>query len=201
MWSNKVMWMAMETFPERRPVAQQLRFCNETAVDSRRKQELLLGDGVVDLEHSKMVHSVAIPPKWNKMANVSMSIGKGSLTISLIPRMIKLDHGCGILTCTTNGCPYSTRFHRVEQDLELCRRVYGVNEHMIDQTNEWSDGWNVVKDERILSMVGTVDPWTELAVPTAIVVPGASHHFWTHTPRILILPQSAMPGQSSRNMC
>ena len=50
------------------------------------------------------------------------------------------------------------------------------------------DGSLVYGQKRIISVTGTVDPWTELALTgdkanadhPSVSVPGASHHFWTH---------------------
>lgn len=89
-------------------------------------------------------------------------------------------------TCTDADCPYAQGWHQLDQDLELCAKAFpGIptpSLDMIDRTNEWSGGW-WMKSDRILSVVGTTDPWTELAAKSRVTVPGASHHFWTHPAR------------------
>jgi thymus-specific serine protease len=210
---------------ERVAIAQQFRFCNETALESRRNQELFLGDGAVYL--SAQADDPSCPGTDTNFTNqycnlrqqchfiTDMSVNRTAVEALADLAALELDGECldidweGVVsynsnvtndesrswlwqtctefgfyqTCTTDACPYGTGFHRVEQDMELCRRAFGVDvdEHIIERTNEWSGGWNVPDDhQRILSVVGTVDPWTELAVRTAILVDGASHHFWTH---------------------
>ena len=91
-------------------------------------------------------------------------------------------------TCDTHNtdCPYAQGMHRVDQDIELCKTAFpGIpvpDQDMIANTNEWSGGW-WADDDFVLSVVGTVDPWTELAAQAHVSVEGASHHFWTHPVR------------------
>eukprot|EP00591_Stephanopyxis_turris_P003403 CAMPEP_0195517398 /NCGR_PEP_ID=MMETSP0794_2-20130614/10686_1 /TAXON_ID=515487 /ORGANISM="Stephanopyxis turris, Strain CCMP 815" /LENGTH=561 /DNA_ID=CAMNT_0040646201 /DNA_START=169 /DNA_END=1854 /DNA_ORIENTATION=- len=95
-------------------------------------------------------------------------------------------------TCENDsGCPFSEGFHTVEQDLEMCKTVYGIDSDTVKQniqdTLEWYGGWDI-KGSRIMFVNGDVDPWSALAVtgdrgspdqPT-LWVKGASHHAWTH---------------------
>lgn len=98
-------------------------------------------------------------------------------------------------TCERSGCPFAVGFHPLEQDLEVCERAFGVDAltvaKAVQATNEWSGGWRM-DATRILSVTGTIDPWSEMAMqnpsrhynvtalPVVYQVPGASHHFWTH---------------------
>jgi hypothetical protein len=94
-------------------------------------------------------------------------------------------------TCNMHStCPYGRGFHRVDQDLEMCRVAFdksGVQvATAVRSSMEAYGGWKM-EASRILSVNGDIDPWSELAIhdvsnpqlPT-YQVPGASHHFWTH---------------------
>ncbi|KAL7564466.1 hypothetical protein ACA910_001560 [Epithemia clementina (nom. ined.)] len=103
-------------------------------------------------------------------------------------------------TCHAGShCPFAQGWHSVQQDLEVCRVAFGgltprVVSQAIQETLEYYGGWNL-SATRILSINGQVDPWSELAIRPkrhggnhsatqdampAVMVPGASHHFWTH---------------------
>ena len=97
-------------------------------------------------------------------------------------------------------CPYARGWHPLSQDLELCAAAFGVAPRevvarAVQAANEWSGGWRLASSTtNILSVTGTMDPWSELAIThknsensssSSLVyeVPGASHHFWTHPVR------------------
>ena len=92
-------------------------------------------------------------------------------------------------TCELHSaCPYGKSWHPLSQDLEICRVAFGATAVMdaVQDTNEYYGGWDLA-GSRILSVTGTIDPWTELAKTTSsnnllpvYTVQGASHHFWTH---------------------
>lgn len=102
-------------------------------------------------------------------------------------------------TCTEFGfyqtceygstCPFGQGWHPLSEDLEVCKVAFGVTNVMeaVQATNEYYGGWKL-PGSRILSVTGTVDPWTELSKTRTVdpillpvhTVPGASHHFWTH---------------------
>lgn len=95
-------------------------------------------------------------------------------------------------TCEYNStCPFGQGMHNVDQDLEICLKAFGRTPEQVAgsvrSTLERYGGWKL-STTRILSVTGDVDPWSELAIRTrhnndlpAYSVPGASHHFWTHS--------------------
>jgi thymus-specific serine protease len=87
-------------------------------------------------------------------------------------------------TCDNAGCPFGVHYHPLAQDLTVCGVAFQRADvaAAVQATNEWSGGWHAAT-ERIDSVTGTVDPWSELARRGAYSVPGASHHFWTHAVR------------------
>jgi thymus-specific serine protease len=99
-------------------------------------------------------------------------------------------------TCEVHSnCPYARGYHPLSQDLTICDRAFAVAPEAVfravQATNEWTGGWDLDASSNILSVTGTVDPWSELAVlrtrnhrsVPVHSVPGASHHFWTHPVR------------------
>eukprot|EP00977_Amphora_coffeiformis_P011586 scaffold2782_cov182-Amphora_coffeaeformis.AAC.16 len=94
-------------------------------------------------------------------------------------------------TCEVgSACPYGRGFHPLSQDLEICERAFGVRASRVatavEESMQYYGGWHL-GTTRVLSVNGDVDPWSELALQRTIndalpafVVPGASHHFWTH---------------------
>lgn len=100
-------------------------------------------------------------------------------------------------TCESeSSCPYAKGFHPLNQDLEMCQRVFNIDADTVssnvESSNEFYGGWEI-KGSRILFVNGNVDPWSTLAItdnnpevpePTeclpAFWVDKASHHFWTH---------------------
>jgi serine protease 16 len=95
-------------------------------------------------------------------------------------------------TCNYNrSCPYGQGWHPLSQDLDICRIAFGVSPTQvarnIEATMELYGGWNL-QATRVLSMSGSVDPWSELTLKKSkssknlpvYEIPGASHHFWTH---------------------
>jgi len=102
-------------------------------------------------------------------------------------------------TCHLNStCPYGKGYHSVDLDLEICKRVFGIDADRVarnvQDTLDYYGGWDM-KATRILSVNGKVDPWSALslnvkkdshtgdhdqtALPT-LWSNEASHHFWTH---------------------
>jgi hypothetical protein len=100
-------------------------------------------------------------------------------------------------TCDADSeCPYAKGYHPIDQDLEMCERVFGIKSDAVEQnvadSLDFYGGWNL-NGTRILFVNGDVDPWSTLSVtPTnpditvisedlpAFWVEAASHHFWTH---------------------
>jgi len=92
-------------------------------------------------------------------------------------------------TCQLLDCPFLVNGHTLDFDIELCEHAFGVVnvQENIDATNEWHGGWNLTSS-KIISVKGSVDPWSELALPNSystgdmpvFEIQGASHHFWTH---------------------
>ena len=96
-------------------------------------------------------------------------------------------------TCNVNStCPFARGFHVLDDDLEICQRVFGIDgskvrENVEDTLNEYG-GWNI-SASRILSVNGDVDPWSaqsysnsgrkDADLPSYWSI-GASHHYWTH---------------------
>merc|ERR1711871_991030 len=101
------------------------------------------------------------------------------------------------------GCPFTQKPHisNVESNFELCAAIYddGSHQSMQEQgkrttkaiafSNLWS-GADKPAGSRVLYVNGEVDPWHANSVLTApsvdepiLMVPGASHHFWTHQPQ------------------
>jgi len=95
-------------------------------------------------------------------------------------------------TCEVNSyCPYGKGFHNLDQDLEICQKAFDIDKDIV-QSNvqaslEFYGGWDL-KSSRIIFTNGDIDPWSMLSVTgkrgnkkqPAIIVEGASHHFWTH---------------------
>ncbi|KAL7535004.1 hypothetical protein ACHAXR_008154 [Thalassiosira sp. AJA248-18] len=119
-------------------------------------------------------------------------------------------------TCNHDStCLYGRGYHDISQDLEFCQVVFGIEPETVrknvESTLTYYGGWSLTPNtgeqvgpssggsnmlgngedngqKRIISVTGTVDPWTELALTEkmankdhpSISVRGASHHFWTH---------------------
>ena len=96
-------------------------------------------------------------------------------------------------TCNVNStCPFARGFHVLDDDLEICQRVFGIDgskvrENVEDTLNEYG-GWNI-SASRILSVNGDVDPWSAQSYSNSgrkdadlqsYWSIGASHHYWTH---------------------
>ena len=96
-----------------------------------------------------------------------------------------------------NFCPYASGFHLVDMDLEICQVAFNISSKQVyDNVQATIDHYGTIsnfggKDHsnvRILTVNGNVDPWSTLGIPTSKstcdmpvkMVPGASHHFWTH---------------------
>ncbi|EED91934.1 serine protease, partial [Thalassiosira pseudonana CCMP1335] len=95
-------------------------------------------------------------------------------------------------TCNVGStCPYGRGFHLIERDLEFCQIVFGIDtvtQNVASSLEYYVGGSENTASNRIIFVNGDVDPWTELAVTetsngdveNTVMVPGASHHFWTH---------------------
>jgi len=72
----------------------------------------------------------------------------------------------------------------------LCRKAFGISGDVTEERIRYSNlyyGGNRTDATRIFYVNGQVDPWRSQSVQTssnpelpALMVPGASHHFWTH---------------------
>ena len=95
-------------------------------------------------------------------------------------------------TCEDSNadCPFGRGWHKLDEDLEICEKAFGVEPlqvaKAVQDSLDYYGGWRLAAT-KILSVNGDVDPWSELAIQhsddanlPALVVPGASHHFWTH---------------------
>lgn len=95
-------------------------------------------------------------------------------------------------TCEKDStCPYGRGYHNIDIDYEICRRIFHLSPSSVKKniaaTTTYYRVNNGSEKSRILSINGDVDPWSELAVINstttllpAYMVPGASHHYWTH---------------------
>jgi len=99
------------------------------------------------------------------------------------------------LTCNQDSeCPYGRGYHDVDQDLEMCQEVFGIDpsdvENNVDSTLSYYGGWSLTPNttgedkvrpknaplglsegsleydgqKRLIFAYGSVDPWTALAV-------------------------------------
>jgi pimeloyl-ACP methyl ester carboxylesterase len=106
-------------------------------------------------------------------------------------------------TCEKGSdCPFAKGLHPLSQDLEICEKAFGVSPQQVADavraTNEYTGGWKL-KASRVLSVTGTADPWSEMAIqdtknPSVYRVESASHHFWTHQ----VLPTDDVNVQKAR---
>ena len=86
------------------------------------------------------------------------------------------------------NCPFTTSPHldRLEVQLADCLLAFGMTPGQIAANVAWSNtisGGRAPGVDRVLWVQGDVDPWYPLGVvegPDVIMVPDASHHFWTH---------------------
>ena len=92
-------------------------------------------------------------------------------------------------TCIHETCPYATHFHTVDQDLAICQAAYNITNvyENVQATRDYYGGLDISSGSRILTVNGNVDPWSVLGLHESPkyslpveMVPGASHHFWTH---------------------
>ena len=100
-------------------------------------------------------------------------------------------------TCTEFGfyqtcddtCPFASYYHTVDQDLTVCEAAYNITNvyENVQATRDHYGGLDIAAGSRVLSVNGDVDPWSVLGMKTSPkdslpveMVPGASHHFWTH---------------------
>lgn len=107
-----------------------------------------------------------------------------------------------------SSCPFARGYHPLSQDFELCSAAYALDRSTVykavEATNVNMGGWHL-SASKILSVTGTVDPWTEMSLvanphheddpemPLLSVV-GASHHYWTHE----VLPTDDQAIQDAR---
>jgi hypothetical protein len=75
-------------------------------------------------------------------------------------------------------------------DLEICKVAFNVTDvyENIEASITYYGGLDVNGGSRVLFINGDVDPWSALGLLNstddelpAVVVPGASHHAWTHS--------------------
>ena len=86
------------------------------------------------------------------------------------------------------ACPFTTSPHldRLDVYLEQCRLAFNMTPGAIADNVAWSNvrsGGRSPGVDRVLWVQGDVDPWMPLGVTEGddmIMVPDASHHFWTH---------------------
>lgn len=94
------------------------------------------------------------------------------------------------LTIDLCSAAYASSYHRVDMDLEICKVAFNVTDvyESIEASINYYGGLDVNGGTRVLFLNGDVDPWSALGLlnstddellPT-VVVPGASHHAWTH---------------------
>jgi serine protease 16 len=87
-------------------------------------------------------------------------------------------------------CPFTQGLHTLSQDLQLCQEGFGVDPSLpgiyVARTNAYYGGLDI-QSSRIFFLQGDIDPWSASGVMSsadpsmpALVVRGASHHFWTH---------------------
>jgi len=93
-------------------------------------------------------------------------------------------------TCEDEDCPFASSYHTVDIDLEICKVAFGVTDvyENIEASINYYGGLDVNGGSRVLFVNGDVDPWSALGLLNstdakfpAAVVPGASHHAWTHS--------------------
>jgi hypothetical protein len=106
-------------------------------------------------------------------------------------------------TCELGSqCPFAQGLHPLEQDFMICEIAFGVRSRNIAKnigaTNLWTGGWRMTTSN-ILSVTGTADPWSELAITSSCRhdvhrVVNASHHYWTHP----LLPSDDQEVQKAR---
>jgi serine protease 16 len=100
-------------------------------------------------------------------------------------------------TCPSDStCPFGRGFHNIQQDLDICRIVFGISSDQVqknvDETLAFYGGWDL-HATNVLSVNGNVDPWSTMSMRsdcadhskcpsnTSILwVNRTSHHFWTH---------------------
>jgi serine protease 16 len=90
-------------------------------------------------------------------------------------------------------CLWTKGLNTLDQQLSLCKQVFGIPAASVESRVNFSNlywGGDRPSGSRVLFPNGQIDPWHALGVlhsphpktlPT-LWVPGASHHFWTHTP-------------------
>ena len=97
-------------------------------------------------------------------------------------------------TCGDN-CPFASHFHSIDMDLEICSLLFNISSTDVYDNVQSSLDQYGGKDfltsgaSNILTVNGNVDPWSVLGLEESDstsyklpvkMVPGASHHFWTH---------------------
>eukprot|EP01044_Picomonas_judraskeda_P000206 COSAG03_NODE_8_length_24035_cov_36.331885_20_plen_1405_part_00 len=86
------------------------------------------------------------------------------------------------------NCPFTTTPHldTLEVSLAQCEAAFGMTPGEIAANVAWSNtvsGGRNPGVDRVLWVQGDMDPWFPLGVvegPDVLMVPDASHHFWTH---------------------
>ena len=102
------------------------------------------------------------------------------------------------------ACPFTTSPHldRLDVYLEQCRLAFNMTPGAIADNVAWSNvrsGGRSPGVDRVLWVQGDVDPWFPLGVTEGddlIMVPDASHHFWTHVAKHS--DQPSVPSRKTR---
>mmetsp|Transcript_1516 Transcript_1516/g.2507 ORF Transcript_1516/g.2507 Transcript_1516/m.2507 type:complete len:493 (-) Transcript_1516:2380-3858(-) len=87
-------------------------------------------------------------------------------------------------------CPYTQGLHNLDVDYDICLQAFGVTAAEVDYEIQHTlavYGGSDIQGSRIMFPNGQIDPWQANGVLTSpneqepvLMVPGASHHFWTH---------------------
>lgn len=100
-------------------------------------------------------------------------------------------------TCDPDSaCPFTSQPHinTLESYTGLCKQVFDIDAaavaSFVKETNAVYGGRSI-RASRVLWVNGIIDPWRAQAVTKSpdpklqpvLLVPGASHHFWTHPPQ------------------
>lgn len=80
--------------------------------------------------------------------------------------------------------------HELAVDYDICSKAFGISSDQVDyqiQQTLSRYGGDKIASSRIIFPNGQIDPWRANGVNTSpndeepvFLVPGASHHFWTH---------------------
>ena len=93
---------------------------------------------------------------------------------------------------------YAQGYALIDSFTSMCKSLFNISTDTIvrnvEHSNDWYGGWTPA-GSCVFWVNGSVDPWHGLSVlksPSAgmpvLMVPGASHHAWTHPPTPLDQP-------------